>query len=321
MKRALMKTALRWVGAAAIAALLPGTAAQAETARIGISIPSATHGWTGGLNFHVNRTVEAMKKAFPDVEFFVATAGDVGKQVNDVEDLVANRQINALVILPFESEPLTQPVKEAKKQGVFVTVVDRGMSEAGVEDLYVGGNNPQYGVVAAEYFKKKFPEGGNVVVMRGIPTTIDNIRIEAFQKALEGTKIKILDMQFANWNPDKGFQVMQDYLQKFPQINGVWAGDDDSATGALEAIKQAGRSDKIALLGGSGMNRIVKTVMDGGTPIDADIFYPPTIIIPAIELTTMKFATQAPIQGRYVLDSPLITKENAKSFYFPDSPY
>ena len=63
------------------------------------------------------------------------------------------------------------------------------------------------------------------------------------------------------------------------------------------------------------------TVMDGGTPIDADIFYPPTIIIPAIELTTLKFATQAPIQGRYVLDSPLITKDNAKAFYCPDSPY
>ena len=311
----------RLLGGVAVATVLALTPALAETTRIGISIPSATHGWTGGLNFQVNRTVEAMKKAFPDVEFFVAAAGDVNKQGNDVEDLVATHHIQALVILPFESEPLTEPVKEVKKQGVFVTVVDRGLSEPGIEDLYVGGNNPQYGVVAAEYFKKKFPNGGNVVVMRGIPTAIDNIRIDAFQKALEGTKIKILDMQFANWNPDKGFQVMQDYLQRFPNIDGVWAGDDDAATGALEAIKQANRSDKIALIGGSGMNRIVKNVMDGGTPIDADIFYPPTIVIPAIELTTMKFATQSPIQGRYVLDSPLITKDNAKNFYFPDSPY
>ena len=317
-----MKVLSRLLGGVAIAVIALATSpADAEAIRIGISIPSATHGWTGGLNFQTNRTVEAMKKAFPDVEFFVAAAGDVNKQVNDVEDLVATHHITALVILPFESEPLTEPVKEVKKQGIFVTVVDRGLSEAGIEDLYVGGNNPQYGVVAAEYFKKKFPNGGNIVVMRGIPTAIDNIRIDAFQKALEGTKIKILDMQFANWNPDKGFQIMQDYLQRFPSIDGVWAGDDDAATGALEAIKQAGRADKIALIGGSGMNRIVKNVMDGGTPIDADIFYPPTIIIPAIELTTMKFATQAPIQGRYVLDSPLITKDNAKAFYFPDSPY
>ena len=316
-----MRIAKIWLGSVALATLLVAGAAHAETTRIGISIPSATHGWTGGLNFQVARTVEAMKKAFPDVEFFVAAAGDVTKQVNDVEDLVATHHINALVILPFESEPLTEPVKEVKKAGVFVTVVDRGLSEPNIEDLYVGGNNPQYGIVAAEYFKKKFPNGGNIVVMRGIPTTIDNIRIDAFQKALEGSKIKILDMQFANWNPDKGFQVMQDYLQRFKDIDGVWAGDDDAATGALEAIKQAGRGDKIALLGGSGMNRVVKNVMDGGTPIDADIFYPPTIIIPAIELTTLRFATQAPVTGRYVLDSPLITKDNAKDYYFPASPY
>lgn len=317
-----MRSIQTWLGATALAVILTAAgAASAETTRIGISIPAATHGWTGGLNFQVSRTVDAMKKAFPDVEFFVAAAANVNKQVNDVEDLVATHHINALVILPFESEPLTEPVKEVKKQGVFVTVVDRGLSEPNVEDLYVGGNNPQYGIVAAEYFKKKFPNGANIVVMRGIPTTIDNIRIDAFQKALDGTKIKILDMQFANWNPDKGFQVMQDYLQRFKNIDGVWAGDDDAATGALEAITQAGRTDKIALLGGSGMNRVVKDVMDGGTPIDADIFYPPTIIIPAIELTVMRFATQAPVLGRYVLDSPLITKDNAKDYYFPASPY
>lgn len=262
-----------------------------------------------------------MRKAFPDVEFVVAAASDPNKQVNDVEDLVATHRINALVILPFESEPLTEPVKQVRKQGIFVTVVDRGLSEPGVENLYVGGNNPQYGVVAAEYFKRKFPNGANIVVMRGIPTAIDNIRIEAFQKALADTKIKILDMQYANWNPDKGFQVMQDCLQRFSNIDGVWAGDDAAALGALEAIKQAGRQDKIALLGGSGMNRIIKAVMDGGSPIDADIFYPPTIIIPAIGLTVLRSTTQVPIQGRYVLDGPLITKENARDYYFPASPY
>lgn len=77
--------------------------------------------------------------------------------------------------------------------------------------------------------------------MRGIPTAIDNIRIEAFNDVLKGTKIEVLDMQYGNWNPDKSFEVMQDMLQRFPQIDGVWAGDDDAALGAMEAIKQSGR--------------------------------------------------------------------------------
>lgn len=303
----------------ALSAALPVTA-QEKTAKIGIAIPAATHGWTGGLNFHTERTINAMQEAFPQIEFVLTTAGDVQTQVNNVEDLIA-QQIDALVILPMESDPLTEPVKAAKDRGIFITAVDRGLSEEGVEDLYVGGNNPQYGVVAAEYFKGKFPDGGKIVVMRGIPTAIDNIRIEAFQTTLEGSGIEILDMQYANWNPDKAFEVMQDYLTRFPEIDGVWAGDDDAALGARAAIEQAGREEGMLLLGGSGMNRVIKMIMDGDTLIDADIFYPPTLIAPAIEVTAMRYATQSPIRGRYVLDSPLITKDNAEEFYFPDSPY
>lgn len=310
------------LGAAVLALVAAGPLSRAEaaSAKIGVSIPAATHGWTGGLNYHAKQTIETMQKAFPDIEFVLATASDSNDQVNDIEDLVSVQKINALVILPFESDPLTEPVKHAKQQGVFIVTVDRGLSEEGIEDLYVGGNNPQYGVAAAEYFKKKFPNGGKLVVMRGIPTAIDNIRIDAFQKALAGSGIEILDMQYANWNPDKGFEVMQDFLQRFPDIDGVWAGDDDAALGAIEAIKQAGRS-KVAVLGGSGMNRVIKMIMDGDSLVDADIFYPPTLIIPAIEVTTMKYATQAPVRGRYILDSPLITKANGAEFYFPDAPY
>jgi len=304
-------------GGLALAALAgPGHAADAT---IGISIPAADHGWTGGLVYHTKQTVEKMKAAFPNIDFVVVTSSSASQQVNDIEDLMA-RKINALVVLPQESDPLTEPVKAAKAKGVFVAVVDRGLSEPNIEDLYVGGDNPQYGIAAAEYFKKKFPNGGKIVVMRGIATAIDNIRIEAFKKALEGSKIEILDMQYANWNPDKGFEVMQDYLQRFPQIDGVWAGDDDAALGAMEAIKQSERKG-IAVLGGSGMNKVIALVKDGNEMVDADIFYPPTLIIPAIELVTMKFATKAPINGRYVLGSPLITRDNAAEYYFPDAPY
>lgn len=291
-----------------------------SSAKRASSIPAATHGWTGGLNFHTERTIKSMQEAFPQLEFILTTSGDVQGQVNNVEDLIA-QQIDALIILPMESNPLTEPVKAAKDRGIFVTAVDRGLSEEGIEDLYVGGNNPQYGVVAGEYFKSKLPSGGKIVVMRGIPTAIDNIRIEAFQKVLEGSGVEILDMQYANWNPDKAFEVMQDYLTRFPQIDGVWAGDDDAAIGARAAIEQAERQQGMALLGGSGMNQVIKMIMDGDTLIDADIFYPPTLIQPAIEVTAMRYATQSPIRGRYVLDSPLITKENAAEFYFPDSPY
>ena len=315
-RRHILATGIAGIG---LLALSPAMA-QEKTAKIGIAIPAATHGWTGGLNYHTERTVNALQEAYPQLDFVVTTAGDVQTQVNNIEDLIA-QQIDALVILPMESEPLTLPVKAAKERGIFITAVDRGLSEEGLEDLYVGGNNPQYGEIAADYFKGKFPDGGKIVVMRGIPTTIDNIRIEAFEKALEGSGIEILGMEHANWNPDKAFDVMQDFLTRFPEIDGVWAGDDDAALGARAAIEQVDRQDGMVLLGGSGMNRVIKMIMDGDTLIDADIFYPPTLIAPAIEVTAMRYVSQSPIRGSYILDSPLITQENAEEFYFPDSPY
>lgn len=310
-------------GAAGLALPLAAGQARAQSeriGRIGVAIPAATHGWTGGLNYHTERTVKALQEAFPGLEFVVTTAGDVQAQVNNVEDLIA-QGIDALVILPIESDPLTEPVKAAKARGVFITAVDRGLSEAGVENVYVGGNNPQYGKIAADYFRQKLPSGGKIVVMRGIPTAIDNIRIEAFNAGLDGSGVEVLDMQYANWNPDKGFEVMQDFLTRFPQIDGVWAGDDDAALGAKAAIEQAGRAEGLKLLGGSGMNRVIKMIIDGDPLIDADIFYPPTLIVPAISVTALRYAVQAPIQGVYTLDSPLITAENAAEYYFPDSPY
>ena len=119
-----------FVSGVAIAAALaaPAWAQDGETKVIGVSIPSATHGFMGGLNWHAQDTIKRLGETYPNLEFVLSTAGDSAKQVNDIEDMVATRNIDALVVLPFESEPLTDPVKQVKAAGKFVTVVDRGLS-------------------------------------------------------------------------------------------------------------------------------------------------------------------------------------------------
>ncbi|WP_313352624.1 substrate-binding domain-containing protein, partial [Paracoccus sp. (in: a-proteobacteria)] len=173
-RRSLMKAA------ALMAAMGMGTAAFAQDAEkkiIGVSIPSATHGFMGGLNWHAQDTIKRLGETYPNLEFVLSTAGDPSKQVNDIEDMMATRNIDALVVLPFESEPLTAPVKAVKDAGKFVTVVDRGLSQEGIEDLYVAGDNTAFGRVAGEYFRENLEPGSKVVVLRGIPTTLDNERV------------------------------------------------------------------------------------------------------------------------------------------------
>lgn len=303
-------------------ASLPAMAQEdAESYTIGVAIPSATHGFMGGLNWHAQDTISRLGETYPNIEFVLSTAGDASTMVNDIEDMVATRGIDALVVLPFESEPLTAPVQSVAEQDIFVTVVDRGLSEEGIEDLYVAGDNTGFGRVAGEYFAENLEEGDKIVVLRGIPTTLDNERVEAFEAAIEGSGIEVLDMQHGNWNRDDAFNVMQDYLSRFPEIDAVWAADDDMSIGALEAIAQAGRQDEMWVVGGAGMKEIIQRMMDGDPQLPVNVTYPPAQISTAIELTALALTSNAPVTGRFIIGSQRITPENAENFYFPDSPF
>ena len=305
----------------AAAAVTAGMAMAQDAKVIGVSIPAATHGWAGGMNFHAQEAVKRLEEVYPELDFVLATASDPGKQVNDIEDMVATRNISALVVLPFESEPLTSPVQAVAEGGAWVTVVDRGLSVEGIEDLYVAGDNPGFGRVSGEYMATKMPDGGKIVVLRGIPTTIDNERVAGFESAIEGSGIEIIDMEHGNWNRDDSFNVMQDFLSKHEQIDAVWASDDDMAVGVLAAIDAAGRDDVQFVLGGAGMKEMVKRVMDGDEMIPADVTYPPSMIATAIEMTAVGMVSNAPVSGTFTIGSVLITPENAEQFYYPDSPF
>lgn len=311
------------LGLAATAAFTLGAAVasaqEQKNVTIGVSIPAADHGWTAGVVYHAERTKELLEKAYPGLKILVKTSPNGAAQANALEDL-SQQNIDALVILPHNSDELTGPVGEVKKRGTFVTVVDRGLKDASIQDVYVAGNNPEFGRISGEYFKNTLKEG-DIVVLRGIPTVIDDERVAGFEKAIEGSGIKILDKQFANWSRDDAFKVMQDFLAKHSKIDAVWASDDDMAVGVLEAIKQSGRTDIKFVVGGAGMKEMVKRVIDGDTMVPVNVLYPPAMIATAMQVTVAHYYGGAPVRGEYILGSPLITKENAQEYYYPDSPF
>jgi ribose transport system substrate-binding protein len=307
------------VGTALALAATPALAQDKKT--IAVSIPAADHGWTAGVVYHAQAAAKEIEAAFPNIEVVVKTSPSAEAQIGALEDLAASRHLDALVILPYSSQELTSPVQTIKKAGTFVTVVDRGLTDPSIQDLYVAGDNIAVGSHTAQYMLDKLGGKGDVVVMRGIPTVIDDERIKGFQDVVKGTGIKVLVFQYANWNSDDAFKLMQDYLAKYPHIDALWANDDDMLMGALEAIKQSGRTDIKLALGGNGMKEVVKKVIDGDalTPIETP--YPPSMIKTAIYMTAAQFNGQAPVRGTLKLDAPLITQANAKEFYFPASPF
>ncbi len=312
----------RLLGLAVAMAALAGTVhAEDKKVTIGVSIPAADHGWTSGVVFHAERVAKQLMAQHPGLNVIVKTSPDAASQANAVQDL-ETQGIDALVILPSDPDPLVNAIKEVKDKGKFVTLVDRAPSsnDNSVRDLYVAGNNPALGQTAGEYIKKTTPDA-QVVVIRGLPIPIDQQRQDGFDKGIAGSNVKVLDRQYGNWNRDDAFKVMQDYLTKFPKIDVVWCQDDDMAVGVLQAIDQAKRTDIKYVVAGAGSKDMIKKVMDGDKLIPVDVLYPPAMVGTAMELTAANFYNQVPVRGNYILDATLVTKDNAKDFYFADSPF
>lgn len=304
------------------AVVFSGAASAEEKIKIGVSYPTPTHAWAAGMNWHAEQAEKRLEELYPDVDLILVNSPDPAAQASALEDMVSVNQIDALVVLPFESDPLTDPVINVKESGALITVVDRGLSKEGIEDIYVAGNNPELGRVSAEYMKSRLNEGDNIVILRGIPTTIDNERFDAFMAEVEGSGINVLDHKHANWNRDDGFEVMQDFLSRFPDIDAVWAQDDDIAIGVVAALKQAGRDgDGMFVVGGAGMKETIKGIMDGNELQPIDVLYPPAMLATAMDVTVAAFKSNGPVAGRYILGATLIDKDNAEQFYFPDSPF
>jgi ribose transport system substrate-binding protein len=309
-------------GAAAVLAA-PGLARAQGAVNLGVAIPTATHSFTAAIVWWANKAKADLEAAHRDLRITVKTAANAGEQANQLQDLVTANRINALVIFPFESGALTRPVAQVKGRGVYVTVVDRGLTDTAAQDAYVAGDNTAFGRVPAEYIAKALDGRGNVVALRGIATTLDNERMDAFNAVLKNhPEIRLLDARYGNWNRDDAFRVMQDYLTRFRQIDAVWAADDDMAVGVLRAIDQAKRTDIKLVFGGAGAKGMIKTLMDGSDPrIQANVSYSPKFMYDAIKLTAEARLKGERLPSTTIIPSVLITRENARDFYVPDSPF
>ena len=299
-----------------------GAARADDKVILGVAIPTADHGFTGGIDWWANKAKEDMEKAHPDLKVILKTSASAPEQANQLQDMVTVNKINALVIFPHESASLTQPVAQVKKKGIYVTVVDRGLTDTSAQDAYVAGDNTAFGRIAGEYFCKTLNGHGDIVALRGIPTTLDNERYSAFTEALKACPgVKVLDAKYANWNRDDAFKVMQDYLTRFKHIDAVWSADDDMSVGVLKAIDQAKRTDIKEVLGGAGSKEMIKRVLDGDKIINADVTYSPKFIYDAIKLTAEARLKGQTLPPKTIIPSVLVTKDNAKEYYFPDSPF
>ena len=295
---------------------------SAKKVRIGVSIPAADHGWTGGVVWYAEKAKRDLEKSDPNLEITVSTARDAAEQVSKIENLLV-RKIDALVVLPQEPGPLTAICEQARKQGVYLVTVDRGLDKE-VQNLNVAGDNAGFGRAAAQALAGALKGKGDIVVMEGIPCVVNSDRVNAFREEIaKYPDIRILESQSAYSDTEKGLKLMENFLQKYPKIDAVWVGDDDVLIGAYKALQESGRKDVKLMLGGGGSKVIIKKVLDRDPIVSMTVTYPPRMIEDGIRaaVQAIREGKQNEPAARLVVPSEIITQENAKSYYYPDSIY
>ncbi len=298
-----------------------GCGKTSEKIRIGVSIPSADHGWTGGVVWWAEQAKKDLESKDPKLEIILSTARDSAEQVNKIENLLV-QGVKAVVVLPQEPAPLTGVCEQLKKKGIYLVVVDRGLQKD-VQDLLVVGDNREFGRRCAEEMAKRLNGKGEILIMEGIPCEVNTLRVEAFREVMKNhPQITILESQSASWSTEKGLKLMENFLQKYKKIDAVWAGDDDVLIGALKAYEESKRKDIKFFIGGGGSKTIVKKVLNNDPLVPVNVTYPPRMIAYGIEYAAAAAkGTPKTREKRVTISADVITPKNAKFFYYPNSIY
>ena len=243
-------------GSTAMVAMAIGGAAVAQDMTIGIT----------QNNVGVDSYQTTYENAFKDyaaemagVDTIVLDAGgDVARQIAQIQDLI-QQQVDAIIIWPTNGKAVVPAVRKAHQAGIPVVITNSNISEEGFDFIssFSGPDNITQGQYSAEIMCDKFKEMGiadeaKIVQISGQPgytTAIE--RAKGFEDRLPEVcpNVELMETQPGDWNREKAQRVMENFLVKYDDIDGVYSGDDNMGVGALNAAKAAGRAEDIIFVG------------------------------------------------------------------------
>lgn len=249
-----MKKFLKVFGVAALLVAV-SSAASAAGEKIGLVVSTQNN------PFFVTLKEGAVQKANElGYELIVLDSqNDPSKELGNVEDLLV-KGVDVLLINPTDSDAVVSSVRAANRSKIPVVTLDRA-ANGGKVVSHVASDNVLGGEVAGNYIVEKLGGKGKVVELEGIPgTTAARDRGEGFNKAIAG-KLEVVAKQSADFDRTKGLTVMENILQAQPEINAVFAHNDEMALGALKAIEATGKN--ILVVGFDATDDAVAAVKEG----------------------------------------------------------
>ncbi|MBB3192308.1 sugar ABC transporter substrate-binding protein [Halomonas cerina] len=303
--------------ATSVMMLSAGLAQAQETYRIGITQNNV------GVDSYQTTYESAFENAaeeLDNVDVVVLDAGgDVARQIGQIRNLI-QQNVDAIIIWPTNGQAVIPAIRQAHRADIPVVVTNSKIAEAGLEYIaaFSGPDNVQQGASSAEMMCEALDGEGQIVQIAGQPgytTAMERSKGFEDQLAEACPGVEILETQPGDWNREKAQRVMENFLTKYDDIDGVYAGDDNMGVGALNAAKSAGRADDIVFIGATNFAVGYEAIERG--EYYGSIYQSPVDDAEAALQTALDVLAGEEVPKMNFFETPKITADNISEFDKP----
>jgi inositol transport system substrate-binding protein len=260
----------------------------------------------------LNKAMDA-KAAETGVKLIVNDAQrSADKQVQQVESFVAQK-VDAVILNPCEVEASSPAVDKAVAAGIPIVNVNSETKSA--PTAFVGSRDEEAGRIAMEYIAQRLQGKGNVVMMHGFMGQAAQLKRDqgAREVLAKNPGLKLLAHQTAEWDRAKAMTLMENWIQSYgDKIDAVFAQNDEMGMGAVIALEQAKKKDKVVVASVDAIADALQAVKDGR--LDATVFQDARGQAGNAIEVALKILRKQPYEKETFIPFRLITKENVGDY-------
>ncbi|CAL9529983.1 ABC transporter permease/substrate-binding protein [Streptomyces sp. enrichment culture] len=308
------KQAATYLLAAVVAAAIVGAmsflhngSSAAKSEKVGLSLSTLNNPFF--VQIQAGAKEEAKKQG---VDLTVTDAqNDASQQANQLQNFTSG-SLGAIIVNPVDSDAAGPAVRSANQADIPVIAVDRGVNKAETDAL-VASDNVAGGRQGAKALAEKLGGEGTIVILQGqAGTSASRERGAGFAEGLKDYPgIKVVAKQPADFDRTKGLDVMTNLLQAHPDIDGVFAENDEMALGAIKALgSKAGTS--VQVVGFDGTPDGLKAV-EAGT-LYASVAQQPKELGRIAVTNALRAADGKKLDDTVKVPVKVVTKENVADF-------
>lgn len=200
---------------------------------------------------------------------------DLSRQVALVDEMVA-AGVQAIVIAPADSKALIPALRRAREAGVVVINIDNRLDGQVLADEklsvpFVGPDNRAGAKKVGEYLASRLKNGDQVAILEGIRTSFNGQQRKlGFEDAVSAAGLKVVSAQSAEWETGLANTITASILQANPDVKAIMACNDSMALGAIAAIRSAGLTDKVMVVGFDNIQAVQVAMKEGAILATAD---------------------------------------------------